>query len=89
MTVKTPKEEKNIVEVYNTEITFSRILYLHSTQKAKVNDLFPYETLPIPTALFKDTGKRRYPTSKTNWKNALKAEVSVISENYCTRSNSD
>ena len=41
-----------------------------------MEDLFKYELAPVPTALFKDTGEGRYPTSKAVLKNALKVEVS-------------
>ena len=43
-----------------------------------MEDLFKYELAPVPTALFKDTGEGRYPTSKAVLKNALKVEVSII-----------
>ena len=35
------KKIKTVVEVCNTEIIFSRMFYLHSTHKIKINDLFP------------------------------------------------
>ena len=75
VTMKTPKEVKNktAVEVYNTEIIFSRFLYLNSANKININDLFSYELAPIPTALFKDTGEGRYPTAKADLKNAFKS----------------
>ena len=41
------------------------------------NWFFQCELAPIPTALFQDTDEKRYPTSKTDLKNALKVEVSV------------
>ena len=71
------KTTKEVEEVYNTEMIFSRALYLNSTDKIKIKDLFSYELAPIPTALFKDTSKEIYPTSKADLKNALKVEVSV------------
>ena len=76
--MKTPKEAKKrkVVELYNTKIIFSRVLYLNSTDKIKINDLFSYEVAPIPTSLFKDAGDGRYSTSKVDLKNALKVAVS-------------
>ena len=65
------------MEVYNTEIIFSRVFYLNYTDKIKINDLFSYELAPIPTSLFKVTGEGRYPTSKADLKNALKVKMSV------------
>ena len=64
------------VEVYNTEIIFSRVMYLLSAGHIQMEVLFKYELAPIPTALFKDTGEGRHPTSKAVLKNALKIEVS-------------
>ena len=66
------------VEVYNTEIIFSKVMYLLSAGHIQMEDLFKYELAPVPTALFKDTGEGRYPTSKAVLKNALKVEVSII-----------
>ena len=65
------------VEVYNTEIIFSRVMYLLSAGHIQMGDLFKCELAPVPAALFKDTGEGRYPTSKAALKNALKVEVST------------
>ena len=70
-------KKKKLAEVYNTEIIFSRVMYLLSAGQIDVKDLFNYELAPVPTALFKDTGEGRYPTSKSVLKNSLKAEVSL------------
>ena len=71
------KKIKKVVEACNIEIIFSRMLYLHSTHKIKINDLFPCQIVHILTALFKDTSERRCPTSKADLKNALKVEASL------------
>ena len=76
-TIKTPRKEKKVMEIYNTKVIFSRVPYLNSTHKIKINDLFSYELLPIPTVLFKYTSEGRYPTSKADMKNVLKVEVLV------------
>ena len=47
-------------------------MYLLSAGHIQMEDLFKYELL---TALFKDTGEGRYPTSKAVLKNPLKVEV--------------
>ena len=65
------------VEVYNTEILFSRVMFLLSDGHIQMEDLFKYEFAPVPIALFKDTGEGRYPTSKAFLKNALKVEMST------------
>ena len=66
------------VEVYNTEIIFSRVMYLLPAGHIQMEDLFKYELAPVPTALFKDAGEGRYPTSKVVFKNGFKVEVSTI-----------
>ena len=57
--------------MYNTAIFFSRVLHLNSTYKIKINDLFPYELVPIPIVLFKGNCEERYPKSKADLKNAI------------------
>ena len=52
------------VEVYNTGIIFSRVMYLLSPGHIQTKDLFKYELPQFATALFKDKGEGRYPTSK-------------------------
>ena len=66
------------VEVYNTEIIFSRVMYLLSAGHIQMEDLFKYELAPVPTALFKDTEEGRYPTSKVVLKNGLKVSTITI-----------
>ena len=67
--------KKNTAEVYNTDIIFSRVMYLLSADRIQLEDLFKYELAPVPTALFNNTGEGRYPKSKSVLKNALKVEV--------------
>ena len=69
--------KKKDVEVYNTEIIFSRVMYLLSAGQIDIGDLFSYELSPVPTSLFHDTGEGRYPTSKSVLKNEMKVEVST------------
>ena len=70
ITMKESKKnrKKKVTEVYNTEIIFSRVIYLLSAGQIEIKDLFSYELSPVPTALFKDTGEGRYPTSKATLK---------------------
>ena len=50
------------VIIYNTEVIFSRVMCLQSTgQLVNLQDFFKYELSPIPTSLFKENGKGRYP----------------------------
>ena len=69
-------ETKKAAEVYNTEIIFSRVMYLLSADQIQIKDLFTYELSPVPTALFKDIGEGRSKSSKAVLKNAL-TKVSV------------
>lgn len=63
------------MEVFNKEIIFSGVLCLCYTHKLKKNDIFPYELVPISTALLKDTREGRCSASKNDLKIALKVEV--------------
>lgn len=73
--MSTPKEtKKNSYGDINTEIIFLRVLYLNSTEKIKINEV-SNEVAPIQTVLFKDTGGRRYPTSKADLKIVLKVKT--------------
>ena len=47
------------MEVYNIDIIFSRVLYLNSTDKTKINYLSSYKLIPQQIALLKDTGEER------------------------------
>lgn len=73
--MSTPKEtKKNSYGDINTEIIFLRVLYLNSTEKIKINEV-SNEVAPTQTVLFKDTGGRRYPTSKADLKIVLKVKT--------------
>ena len=62
VTMKVTGEAKK-KKLYNSEIIFSRVMYLLSADQIEIKDLFTYELAPVPTALFKETGEGRYPTS--------------------------
>ena len=55
----------------DTEIIFSRVMYLLSADQIQIKDLFTYELSPVSTALFKDI-EGRSKASKAVLKNALK-----------------
>ena len=61
--------KKKVTEVYNTEIIFSRVIYILSAGQIEIKDVFSYEFSPVPTDLFNNTGEGRYPNSKANLKN--------------------
>ena len=65
-----------IIEIYNTDLIFSRVTYLLSMNQLDFKILFNYELAPTPTSMFKDTGEARYTKSKADMKNTLKVEVS-------------
>ena len=66
-TDKSTGKKKN-AEVYNTDVIFSRVVYLLSAGRIQLEDLFRYELAPVPTALFKDTCEGRYLTNKADLK---------------------
>ena len=71
------KTKKNAVnESFNTELIFSRVLYLLGMDHLDFTTLFNYELAPVPTSLFKDTGEPRFTSSKATLKNKIKVEVS-------------
>ena len=72
---KKKSEKKEIVELHNSELIFSRVLYLLSLGQIKIDNLFDYELSPVPTSLFKDDGEARYTSSKSVLKTDLKVEV--------------
>ena len=75
MSVKKAKSNAATPE-YNTELIFSRVMYLMSMGQIELEDIFNYELSPIPTSLFKNTGEPRYPKNKSDLKNKLKVEIS-------------
>ena len=70
------KNKSDIVEFYNTEFIFSRVMYLLGVDQIKLESVFNYELAPVPTSMFKDTGDPRFTTTKSVLKNKLKVEVS-------------
>ena len=61
--------------IFNTEVIFSRVLYLLGVDKLDFSTLFNFELAPVPTSLFKDTGEGRYSQTKSVLKNKLKIQV--------------
>ena len=67
----------NDVLVYDTEVIFSRIMYLLSTGNIDLKDVLGnYELSPIVTSIFDNECNARFPNNKAMLKNALKVEVS-------------
>ena len=79
ITMAESKKTKQILVVapFNTELIFSRVLYLMGNNQLDFTTLFNYELSPVPTSMFHDSGEARYPKSKVVLKNRLKVEVSV------------
>ena len=67
------KKKKKAVDQpsFNTELIFSRVLYLLGVHQLDFSTLFDYELAPVPTSLFEDTGEARYTSSKAVLKNKL------------------
>ena len=66
-----------VVASFNTELIFSRVLYLLGNNQLDFTTPFNYELSPVPTSMFHDSGETRYPESKAVLKSKLKVEVSV------------
>ena len=71
------KTKAQVVEVYNPELMYSRVMCLLSLDQISLDDLFSYELAPVPTSLFTDTGEGRYLKNKSTLKKKLKVEVST------------
>ena len=69
------KKKDEIVEMYNTELIFSWVIYLLSANQIDL-DVFNYELAPFPTSIFEDSGEPRFTKSKSVLKNKLKVQVS-------------
>ena len=69
------KKQKDSPANINTELLFSRALYLAANGKIDFSTLFNYELAPVPTALFKNTGEARYSKSKSKLMEKLKVET--------------
>ena len=59
--VKGQIKKNKIVEMYNTELMFSRVMYLLSANQIDLEDVFNYELAPFPTSIF---GQSREPGSQ-------------------------
>ena len=66
--------KKEIIQTYNTQLIFARVIYLLSIDQIKIDNLFSYELAPFPTSLFQDTGEGRYLKSKSTLKKDLKVK---------------
>ena len=63
--------------VYDTQLIYSRVMGLVSTQPVDLQDLFNYELAPLPTSMFDDNGNMRISTSKSVLKNKLQVAQST------------
>ena len=72
------KRTKNLetIKTFNTDLIFSRVVYLLSMDRLDFSSLFNYELAPVPNSLFKDTGDARYTSTISVLNNKLKVEVS-------------
>ena len=81
--VKTMKHLKRAakcdeVEIFNTEMIYSRVMCLLSMGRIELEEVLKYELSPIPMALFDGNGLMRDSKGKSALKNALQVEI-------CTR----
>ena len=66
---KETKKKDEIVEMYNTELIFSRVMYLLSANQIDLEDAFNYEFSLFPASIFEDIGEPRFTKSKPVSKN--------------------
>ena len=69
---KKGKEDKEQMELYNTNVIFSRVKMLLSSGMISLKHIFSFKLLPILTSLFDNSGNGRYPKAKSTSKNKLK-----------------
>ena len=76
--VKSKKAKKTgeTNEIYNTELIFSRVMYLLNARQIDLESIFHYELAPVPTSMFQDNGEPRFIKAKSVLKNKLKVEIS-------------
>ena len=77
ITMENKKTKAQVVEVYNTELIYSRAMCFLSVDQISLDDLFNYELAPVLTLVFTDTGEARYPKGKSTLKKKLKVELST------------
>ena len=63
------------IEVFNTELIYSRVMCLLSIGRTTLEDVFKYELSPIPLSLFEITGERRASKSKSDLKSTSSEDV--------------
>ena len=68
---KKVKNRDEIIDLYNTELIFSRVMYLLSVDQIELENIFNYELAPVPTSMFKDNGEPRFTTTKSVLKNKI------------------
>ena len=75
---KVTKKELPLGE-FNTELIFSRVMYLLGNDQLQLSSVFNFELSPVPLSLFSESGDARYPSTKAVLMNTMKCEVSSIS----------
>ena len=76
ITMSKRKRTKNLEsKTFNTDLIFSRVVYLLSMDQLDFYSFFNYELAPVPTSLFQDTGDASYTSTKSVLQNKLKVEV--------------
>ena len=63
-------------DIYNVNLIYSRILGLKQSREIDFKDVLKHELAPIPTSMFRSSGKMRIASGKSSLKNKLKVEVS-------------
>ena len=77
ITMENKKKKAQVVQVYNSDLIYSRVMCLLSLDQISLEDLFNYELAPVPSSLITDTSEARYPKGKSILKKKPKVEVST------------
>ena len=64
------------VDVYDTNLIYSRLLGLQHARELDLKDVLMYELSPVPTSLFENSGNLRVSKTKSVLKNKLQVELS-------------
>ena len=65
MTLKSSKKSVKVgeVEIFNTEVIYSRVMCLLSIGRIELEEILKYELSPVPLSLFDSNGETRHSIS--------------------------
>ena len=72
MRITDKKSMREGKDIYNVNLIYSRILGLQQSRRIDFKDVLKHELAPIPTSMFRSSGKMRIASGKSSLKNKLK-----------------